>query len=220
MHWFKGNFSKSEKMILLICSACLCFVYCLALEACGYYTGKAVEPKTEEKVAACFSDDDSCQKSNDQSGTETVFERISFQDAIHDFENSASGIYYFGFENCPWCQEVEPLIEEESKISGQTVHYIQTRDENGERLYTDEEKEQILPYLEDYMSHNEESGEWTLYVPLLVRIEEGRAVNGHVGTVEGHDAHERKMTEEESREVKRKVKDIFAEAEAGAENEE
>ena len=37
----------------------------------------------------------------------------------------------------------------------------------------------------------------TLYVPVVVSIKDGNTIDGHVGTVDGHDAHERVMTEEE-----------------------
>ena len=84
---------------------------------------------------------------------------------------------------------------------------MQTRDSQTELLYTDEERKELSLYLKDYMKEDE-SGDLKLYVPLVVRIENGKVVDGHLGTVEGHDAHERKMNEEEKEEVMQNYKKI------------
>ncbi len=103
----------------------------------------------------------------------------------------------------------QDCVEEVRKEYDQTIHYIRTRDENRERLYTDEQKEKIAPYLKDYMSENEE-GILTLFVPCVVVVKDGQVVDGHVGTVEGHDAHERKMTAEEQEQLKKKYEDMLS----------
>ena len=49
-----------------------------------------------------------------------------------------------------------------------------------------------------------------LYVPFVVVVKDGKAVSGHIGTVDGHDAHERKMTEKEMQELKKIYADMFS----------
>ena len=49
-----------------------------------------------------------------------------------------------------------------------SVVFIQTRDENRELEYTDEQKARITPYIEEYMSENDE-GELTFVCALRAR---------------------------------------------------
>ena len=46
------------------------------------------------------------------------------------------------------------------------------------------------------MSNNDE-GVLTLYVPLVLVVKDGKVIDGHEGTLESHDATERKMTNDE-----------------------
>jgi predicted bacteriocin transport accessory protein len=128
----------------------------------------------------------------------TEMTEMSFQDAIDFFKEGKSGVLYFGFPDCPWCQEAIPVLEEAAQ--GKEIYYVRTRDDDRELLYTQEQKEEIIPYIQDYMSDNDE-GVLTLYVPLVVNVQEGKAVAGHVGTVDDHDATEREMTEAEKKEL-------------------
>lgn len=134
--------------------------------------------------------------------------KISMEDAIHKMEEKETAVFYFGYPDCPWCKEVIPILKEVSKQSSENLYYVQTRDNKKELLYTDEERKQLTFYLKKHMK-KDESGDFKLYVPLVVRIENGNAVDGHLGTVENHDAHERKMNEQEKKEVTKIYKKII-----------
>ncbi|WP_304775420.1 hypothetical protein [uncultured Faecalibaculum sp.] len=121
---------------------------------------------------------------------------ISFDQAIQYLESMAPGVYYFGFEKCPWCQEAVPVLLEEAEKTGQQIFYVKTRDEDKKRLYDDAQKERITPFLEPWMKDNED-GELTLYVPLGIRVHNGEITGGPQGTVEGHDAKEAAMTDQQ-----------------------
>ena len=47
-------------------------------------------------------------------------------------------------------------------------------------------------------------------MPFVVVVKDGKAVSGHIGTVDGHDAHERKMTEKETQELKKIYENMFS----------
>ncbi|WP_305204523.1 TlpA family protein disulfide reductase [Dubosiella newyorkensis] len=163
--------------------------------------------QTPSKTPSACSEEQACTI-GDQNTVETM-QPLSFEEALSFFKEKKSGLLYFGFENCPWCQEALPILREEAKRQNVSIHSILTRDENNELLYTEEQKQEIIPYLQDYMSKNEE-GELTLYVPLVVVVKDGKAIEGHVGTVDDHDAHARKMTEEEKQELQKKYEDLLA----------
>lgn len=152
------------------------------------------------------------EKSTAASDGENTFQDMTFEEAITFFEEGKSGLLYFGFPDCPWCQEVLPLLNEAAgdKV---TVYSIRTRDDNRQRLYTDEQKERIAPYIGDFFKENKD-GEPTLYVPLVVAVENGTVAGGHQGTVDDHDAHERKMNAQEQEEVEKDLNTLVEKAAA------
>lgn len=176
--------------------------------------------QTTGSVAACAPDDSKCETSqttempseNDRieayNQIVSDFTEISFDEAISLFENGKSGLVYFGFSRCPWCEEIVPLLDKAAKEQGVEVLYVKTRDAMKERLYTDEQRDQIAPYIGKYLQDNDE-GVPTLYVPLVLAIQDGKVVMGHQGTVEDHDAHERLMTEDEKKKVENAM-DVLA----------
>lgn len=158
--------------------------------------------------------DDSCTNQSESADPNQLdaalatFTPMDFESAIQFFKEGKSGILYFGFYDCPWCQDVVPILSDAAAHSGKEVFYVKTRDEQRQRLYTDEQKERIVPYLGNYMSENKE-GVLTLYVPLIVRVENGQVTMAHQGTIEGHQAGERDMSEEEKTIVSRAIENMF-----------
>lgn len=122
-----------------------------------------------------------------------------------------SGVLYFEFSSCPWCKEAKPILKKVAKDNGIDIQYVKVRDEEKNRLYTDEQKAIIEPYIQDYMSNNDE-GILTLYVPLVLVVKNGKAIDGHEGTLESHDATERKMTDDEKKELTQIYTKLMGEA--------
>lgn len=177
----------------------LCLL-CLILCACQAQTNTTT---TQKKACDASSVEEECDT---QTTSSASFTEISFDDAILYFTDKKSGILYFGFESCPWCKEAKPVLKKVAKELGVDVFYVKTRDEDKNRLYSDDQKEQIQPYIQDYMSNNDE-GVLTLYVPLVLAVQDGQAIDGHEGTLDSHDATERKMTTKE----KEKLTKIYTE---------
>ncbi len=171
----------------------LCLL-CLSLCACQAQTTTTT---TQKKACDASSTEEECDTKTQSS---TSFTEISFDDAISYFTEKKSGVLYFGFETCPWCKEAKPVLKKVAKKLGVDVYYIKTRDEDKNRLYSDEQKEQIQTYIQDYMSNNDE-GVLTLYVPLVLTVKDGKVLDGHEGTLDSHDATEREMTAKEKKEL-------------------
>lgn len=172
---------------------------CLVFAAAGCQKPAADEKMQENSDSSLCSDAASACEPQETDGQETDtswMQAITMEQAIDLFEQQGSGIVYFGFPACPWCQEAVPVLQEEAEAAGVDVFYVQTRDENKELLYTPEQKEAFTPWLKDYMSDNDE-GVLTLFVPVVINVQNGSIVDGHVGTLDEHDATERKMSEEE-----------------------
>lgn len=193
-----------------------CLVFSLLITGCS-----STPEQNSGDDWGCPTDGTACEPEPRPSGdTDPLdqFTEISFDDAVALFQDGKSGLLYFGFPDFPWCKEVVPVLEQEAEDAGQEVLYVRTRDDDKERLYTDEQKEQIIPWLKDYMSENDE-GELTLYVPLVVAVENGKATAGNVGTVKGHNAHERDMTGEEKEQLQEILRNIVNQAAQASEAE-
>lgn len=55
----------------------------------------------------------------------------------------------------------------------------------------------------------DDDGNPHLYVPYVITMKEGEITSYHTGTVDSHDAHERKMTDEEKAELKKIYQEMF-----------
>ncbi len=196
------------------------FLLCLLLTACAANTsnGSNDTEKEEEKTettdnnSGCPEEEPGCIAAD---GVEMPkqFTEISFDDAIAVFTEKKSAVLYFAFTACPWCQDALPVLTKAVENTGVPINYVVTRDDTDDhnRLYTDEQKEQIQPYIEEYMSENDE-GVMTLYVPLVLVVKDGVVIDGHSGTFDEHDAHERDLTVDEELELEKIYTELLEKA--------
>lgn len=165
-----------------------------------------------EEAYGCVPEEGSAASAN-PSANDYGFEPMTFQEAINLFKNGGNGLLYFGFPDCPWCKEVVPLLQAEAKKQGVPVHYIRTRDDDRQLLYTEKQREEIAPYLKEFVTRGDD-GKLKLYVPLVVTVRNGEMVDGHQSTVDGHNAKERPMTTQEKEQVEEIMAKLVNEAKA------
>lgn len=148
------------------------------------------------------------QKAGDPTSSEYCY-RTNMTEILRDLAYGNDGLYYFGFPDCPWCQEVVPLLVEEASRADQRFLYVQTRDLNHNLRYSQDQARNMSLYFPDYFVRNDE-GKVVVYVPLIAAVKDGRLVAAHQGTVEGHDAHQRKMTDDERKECQEAIRDVVS----------
>lgn len=129
--------------------------------------------------------------------------------ALTMFKEKKSGILYFGFPKCPWCIEALPSLNEAAKEKKQRILYVRTRDDDKKLLYNEEQKKELISYVEQYLK-KDDKGNYVIYVPFVVVVKDGKAIAGHVGTVDSHNAKERMMNEKEKVELKRTYDEMFS----------
>ena len=187
-----------KKLLLILLSLTLC--------ACQ----AQIKPTSSTSKKACdvTNEEETCNSKDDSN---TKFNEISFDEAIQYFTKEKSGILYFGYSSCPWCKEAKPVLKKVAQKNGIDIQYVKVRDDKKNRLYTDDQKTIIEPYIQDYMSNNDE-GILTLYVPLVLVIKNGKVIDGHEGTLDSHDATERKMTDDEKEELTKIYTKLMSEA--------
>lgn len=126
-------------------------------------------------------------KINDSPYDETAkeFIKIETQVVIQKIQKRKSGLYYFGFSSCPWCQDLLPLLRQELKASSSKAYLVNTKSDD----FTQDARNSITEIYKNYLGGNK------LYVPFLIAINSKGDIKVHMGTVEGHDAHHEEMTE-------------------------
>ncbi len=190
------------KKSIFACMLCL-----LALSACG----KETETK-QDKPNGC-GDEPICDvgKSADMSAYEGFMEtnhrfiEAPMKDFLIKLDNQASAVYYFGYSTCPWCVEALPIMNEVAEAENINIFYIDKKAETSD----DESAAAIEARLGDILDRDDE-GKPHLYVPFVVVIKDGEVIAHHTGTLDSHDAHERKMNEDEKQELKAIYEEMFA----------
>ncbi|MBB1564150.1 hypothetical protein HG434_002725 [Candidatus Saccharibacteria bacterium] len=110
----------------------------------------------------------------------------SADEVLEKFE-SGSGLIFLGFQQCPWCQQLAPLVDDAAKAEGlDKIYYLDIRHarETNDATYK-KLVEKLKPHL-----RTDENGQPRVYVPDVTALKDGRVV-GHFlqeTTVDGEKA--------------------------------
>ena len=142
--------------------------------------------------------------------TDHHFLASDVQDFLERMDDQETMTAYFGFSECPWCNEALPILNECAEEAGTDIYYINTRPTEDVTNNTEmPDYDLLLARIGSCFSYDNE-GNHHLYVPFVVFVKDGEVVMTHEGTVDGHDAHERVMTDEEREEVREIYRSGFA----------
>ena len=141
-----------------------------------------------------------------------VFVSTTMAEALEAIENKQTFVLYAGFSTCPWCLEAMPILNEVAKEYDAKVSYINTRPDHTKeselRTFDNPDYVKFLEVMKDVLSENDE-GQKHMYVPFVFFIKEGKIIAWHEDTFDEHDAHERKMTEDEIERLAQIYRDGF-----------
>lgn len=132
------------------------------------------------------------------------FIEVPMSDFLLKLDAGATGIYYFGYTTCPWCVEAVPIMNEVAKELDLNIFYIDKKAETAK----EEDSKAIEARIPDKLDKDDD-GNPHLYVPYVITIKEGEITSYHTGTVDSHDAHERKMNDKEKAELKKIYREMF-----------
>jgi thiol-disulfide isomerase/thioredoxin len=127
---------------------------------------------------------------------------------IIDILKSGTGIIYFGFSECPWCQNAVPVLLEAAKeMDIKEIYYFnpkEIRDNN-----TDTYKE-IVKLLGDSLT-SDENGNKRLYVPDVYFVSDGKIVGHNFKTVTTQtDPKNNPLTTDQKTELKKIYKGLIS----------
>lgn len=133
------------------------------------------------------------------------FTELSYDEAYSRITNGGSLVIYYGFETCPWCQELLPILNEFTE--DYEIFYVNMKpDGEDSRVEGHSQYDSYLKNFELIKSFNESE---KIIAPTIIEVINGELVMTHAGTVEGHNAKERKMTAEEKLILKETVSEFF-----------
>lgn len=131
------------------------------------------------------------------------FREITFAESLRLFEEGGSGIVYYGYDDCPWCERAVPVLNEAARETEITVYYV---DVYGVFQPTREQFDKLLTYIEDALVEDD-AGEKSFFVPLMMGVKDGVMTDSHVALVDGFVIEEEddQMTDAQ----KKTLKDIY-----------
>lgn len=153
---------------------------------------------------------------------DNLVEYISLDKIKSIFENKESAIIYFGFESCPWCRNIVPVLIETCKSNNiSNIYYMNIKDmrdkkvldENGKIITqfegTDEYKNLLELFKADidvYDGLNDDTIK-RIYAPTVYFIKNGEIVKKHVGSVSSQENPKIALTDEQKNELEKIYKD-------------
>lgn len=120
---------------------------------------------------------------------------ISEQELIQILKEK-TGILYFGYNTCPWCRNVVPiLIQSAQKMKVDTIYYADIH-----RLNLSSIREELYQMLDSYLEEDE-NGKKVLAVPDVYFIKEGTIIGEHKGVVDSYRNPYEKMDNNQTEEL-------------------
>lgn len=133
------------------------------------------------------------------------FRKITLKEALRMFDEQGSGILYFGYPGCPWCERAVPVLNEVVVEKKVTVWYVNTKEtiEPDDFAALKEDIYDALPVAED--------GTRDFYVPMVLGVKKGKVTGHHTSLVDGFKitSQDDQMNEDQKKELKDLYCDII-----------
>lgn len=107
------------------------------------------------------------------------FEETTISECMKLFTEKGSGILFFGYTGCKWCQRAVPELNKVARQLGVKVYYVDASIQPDEDQY-----KKLVGYLSDILS-TDDNGEKQFFVPLVVGVKNGKIVGHHESLVDG-----------------------------------
>lgn len=93
-----------------------------------------------------------------------------------DINNKQSRIVYFGFNDCPYCNDLLPILTDINSHFKQEIYYIDTRKNPDWKSNLDiDNYDLLLTHIGKYLNKDEDN-KLHLYVPTIIFINEGKII--------------------------------------------
>lgn len=143
-------------------------------------------------------------------GEDNIFVYRTDEEIIKILEGG-TGIVFFGFPECPWCQAYAPMLNEVAKESGiEEIYYYNIKDI---RKANTENYQKIVSILKDYLPKDKEGNE-RVTVPDVTIIKEGKILShdNETSVIDGEITPSEYWTEEKKNDLKNRLKTMIEKA--------
>lgn len=135
------------------------------------------------------------------------FKEVTMKESVRLFEEKGSGLVYYGYTGCQWCERFLPQLNQVALKTGVTIYYVDAA------IFNEEETE-TYPILTEYLSSildKNDEGEYEMYVPLFIGVKDGELVGSHNGLVDGFEIENEnsQMNDEQQEELQNIFLDII-----------
>lgn len=130
------------------------------------------------------------------------FEETTISEVTKIFTEKGSGILFFGYTGCKWCQRAVPELNKVAREMNVKIYYVDASVQPDEDQYNT-----LVGYLSDILD-TDDKGQKEFFVPLVVGVKNGKIVGHHTSLVDGFDpqSDEDQLSDAQ----KQKLDDIYA----------
>lgn len=107
---------------------------------------------------------------------------VTFKEALKVFGSDFTGLIFYGYPQCNFCNEALPVVTELSNTNQQTVYYVNVHMENYGPDKEDLSKFEEIAY--PWYQDDREGGK-SFFVPTLFAVVEGKIKDAHTGLLPG-----------------------------------
>ena len=131
------------------------------------------------------------------------FQLISLKESLRMFEEGGTGILYYGYDECAWCNRAVPELNEVAKELNLTIYYVDA----SAKVEKDDYKK-LLEYIDPVLKVNS-SGEKGFYVPAVIGVKNGKLVDYHVSLLDDFELSKDDPNKQLSDAQKQELQDIY-----------
>ena len=131
-------------------------------------------------------------------GDTADFQQTTWNEAIRLFKEKGTGVIYYGYIDCVYCQRAVPQLNEAAKENDAVIYYI---DVHGENQPNEDEFNELMELIDETLDHDE-NGEPIFFVPFVIGVRNGKIRGWHTSLVDGFspsDANEQMSEEQQAR---------------------
>lgn len=130
--------------------------------------------------------------------TQHVFKQITMEESLRLFDEKGSGVLFYGYKQCGFCQQAVPVLNNAARQMGVDVYYVDVKSQEGN---SSEIFEQLINRVEDHLA--EENGQKMFYVPQIFVIKDGEIVGEHLSLIDSYDINSGDMNEKQRNDLKK-----------------
>lgn len=132
---------------------------------------------------------------------DTVFYHVTVKDVEKMMKDKESFVLYTGFDNCPWCNVVLPVLNDMALEKSVQVAYIDTRKDSSWSSNMDIDDYDLFVKLMGDVIPKDDDGTVHLYVPHIFFVSQGELAGDHRGTVPSQSSHSDPLTDAQKTEL-------------------